>query len=73
MALPSFSQHLHLLERTGLVKSKKTGRVRTYELVPKRLKAAEDWMTDIRNLWERRLDQLDAYLLTMKENDNDDQ
>jgi hypothetical protein len=46
---------------------------RTYELAPKPLKTAEDWRTDRRRLWERRLDQLDAYLLTMKENSDDDE
>jgi DNA-binding transcriptional ArsR family regulator len=71
MALPSFTQHLSMLERSGLVKSRKSGRVRTYELAPKRLQAAEDWIRDRRKLWERRLDQLGAYLLTMKENDDE--
>ena len=69
MALPSFLQHLRILEESGLVKSHKTGRVRTYELSPKRLKLAEDWLSRQRSLWERRLDQLDAYLLDMKEKD----
>lgn len=73
MALPSFTQHLNLLERHGLVKSTKSGRVRTYELAPKPLLKAQDWMANQRRFWERRLDQLDAYLLTMKENDDDDQ
>ena len=67
MALPSFLQHLRILEECGLVRSHKTGRVRTYELSPKRLKLAEDWLSRQRSLWERRLDQLDAYLLDMKE------
>jgi DNA-binding transcriptional ArsR family regulator len=67
MALPSFLQHLSILEESGLVRSHKTGRVRTYELYPKRLKLAEDWLMRQRSLWERRLDQLDAYLLDMKE------
>jgi DNA-binding transcriptional ArsR family regulator len=67
MALPSFLQHLRILEESGLVKSHKTGRVRTYELSPKRLKLAEDWLSRQRSLWERRLDQLDAYLLNIKE------
>ena len=60
-------QHLDVLTSSGLVRSHKTGRVRTYELAPKPLKAAEDWMAKQRDLWERRLDQLDAYLLKMKE------
>jgi len=67
MALPSFVQHLGILEECGLVQSRKTGRVRTYEIIPKRLKLAEDWMVRQRALWEKRLDQLDTYLITLKE------
>jgi DNA-binding transcriptional ArsR family regulator len=67
IALPSFTQHLDVLERCGLVRSRKVGRVRTYRLVPRPLKAAESWMAQQRALWERRLDQLDDYLLEMKE------
>ena len=67
MALPSFVEHLKVLEQNGLVRSQKAGRVRTYELAPDRLKLAEDWLGRQRKLWERRLDQLDSYLMTMKE------
>ena len=67
MALPSFVQHLGVLEECGLVRSKKKGRVRTYQLVPKGLGLAESWLDKQRNLWERRLDQMDEYLLEMKE------
>ena len=67
MALPSFVEHMKVLEGCGLVRSTKSGRVRTYRIVPRRLKLAEDWMARQRALWERRLDQLDAYLLTLKE------
>src|SRR5438552_3825025 len=67
MALPSFLQHLRILEASGLVRSHKNGRVRTYQLAPKRLQAAEDWLMRQRGLWERRLDQLDAYLIELKE------
>lgn len=66
MALPSFTQHLGVLEGSGLVKSRKAGRVRTYELVPRRLKVAENWMAKQRSLWEQRLDQLDSYLEEME-------
>jgi len=67
MALPSFLQHLTVLERSRLVRSRKTGRIRTYELAPQPLKSAEHWMVTQRALWERRLDQLDAYLLQLKD------
>jgi DNA-binding transcriptional ArsR family regulator len=67
MALPSFIQHLAVLEGCGLVRSRKTGRVRTFQLVPQPLRAAEHWMVEQRALWERRLDQLDTYLKDLKE------
>src|SRR5262245_33312899 len=67
MALPSFTQHLDVLEQCGLVRSRKLGRVRTYRLAPQPLKAAERWIARQRALWERRLDQLDSYLLELKE------
>lgn len=67
MALPSFVQHLRVLEGCGLVRSRKRGRVRTYRLAPERLGLAEDWLARQRALWERRLDQLDDYLIDLKE------
>ncbi len=67
MALPSFTQHLGVLEKSGLVRSEKSGRVRTYYLVPKQLKIAASWLETNRKMWKRRLDQLDNYLLTIKE------
>lgn len=44
MALPTFSRHLRVLEDAGVVRSTKSGRIRTYELAPERLGAAEDWL-----------------------------
>jgi DNA-binding transcriptional ArsR family regulator len=66
MALPSFLEHMKMLEGCGLVRSEKKGRVRTYALAPENFKAAEDWLGKQRKLWERRLDRLDAYLLELK-------
>ncbi|TGN13163.1 ArsR/SmtB family transcription factor [Leptospira ilyithenensis] len=67
MALPSFMQHLSVMEECMLVRSHKTGRVRIYHLVPKQLKLAEHWMIEQRSIWEKRLNQLDNYLLKLKE------
>lgn len=66
MALPSFMQHLKVLEASGLVVSNKRGRVRTYQLSAEPLKAAEGWLAEQRALWEARLDQLDEYLITLR-------
>lgn len=67
MKLPSFVQHLSVLEKSRLVKSKKTGRVRTFEIVPQRLSLAEDWLSQQRRLWESRLDRLEEYLTKLNE------
>ncbi|RUW79592.1 MULTISPECIES: helix-turn-helix transcriptional regulator [unclassified Mesorhizobium] len=69
MALPSFVEHLKVLEGCGLVQSEKAGRVRTYRLSPEPLKLAENWLAEQRALWERRLDQFDAYVMNLKENE----
>ncbi len=66
MALPSFLQHLKVLEDSGLVASHKQGRVRTYRLTPEPLRAAEHWLSEQRDVWERRLDRLDEHLYEMK-------
>jgi DNA-binding transcriptional ArsR family regulator len=62
MALPSFTQHLDVLERCGLVTSRKQGRVRTYRLAPAPLDHAGRWLDTQRTLWQQRLDQLDDHL-----------
>lgn len=70
MALPSFMQHMDVLEECGLVRSWKHGRIRTWRLVPRPIEAAEGWLAEQRATWERRLDQLDDYLHDMKETDD---
>lgn len=67
MALPSFLQHLQVLEKDGMVTSQKTGRVRVFRLEPKPLILAEHWMDTHRTEWETRLDQLDEFLLALKD------
>lgn len=62
MSLPSVMQHIRVLEQSGLVRSEKTGRVRTCRIEPATLRTAEQWIAEQRALWEGRLDRLDAYL-----------
>jgi DNA-binding transcriptional ArsR family regulator len=66
MQLPSFVQHLSVLERSRLVKSRKRGRVRTYELAPERFTVVEDWVAARRREWEARLDRFDQYVTQLK-------
>ena len=62
-------QHLKVLEDCGLIRSRTKGRVRTCELRPKPLTDAEHWLSNQRALWTKRLDQLDAFLDTLKTKD----
>ena len=64
MALPSFMQHMGVLQAAGIVTSHKSGRTRTYQLAPGALQLASAWLAEFRNHWERRLDQLDHLLIT---------
>jgi DNA-binding transcriptional ArsR family regulator len=71
MQLPSFVQHLSVLEQSRLVSSKKRGRVRTYEIAPERFKVAEDWLAARRQLWEARLDRFDRYVKQLKQKESE--
>ncbi len=62
MSMPAVVQHLHVLERSGLVRSEKVGRIRTCTVEPAALRAAEGWIAERRTAWERSLDRLGEYL-----------
>jgi DNA-binding transcriptional ArsR family regulator len=62
MTLSAVVQHLQVLQESGLVRSEKSGRVRTCRIEPKALRRAEDWIAGRRTSWERRLDRLGEYL-----------
>jgi len=71
MQLPSFVQHLSLLERSRLVRSKKRGRVRTYEIAPERFAVVDDWLAARRREWEARLDRFDQYVQQLKKKESE--
>ena len=58
ISLAAVVQHLQILEESGLVHTRKKGRVRTCRMEPKGLTVAERWISERRRLWERRLDRL---------------
>lgn len=62
MALPSFAQHIKVLEDSGLISSEKRGRSRWCRLEQERFDQAMDWMEAERRRWAERLDQLEVYL-----------
>ena len=62
MSLAAVLQHVQVLEGSGLIRSQKVGRTRTCSINPTALRSAEQWISERRTLWERRLDRLGDYL-----------
>jgi len=58
ITLAAVVQHVQVLEKSGLVRTAKVGRVRTCRMEPKGLSVLERWIAERRSLWERRLDRL---------------
>jgi DNA-binding transcriptional ArsR family regulator len=59
MTLPSFMKHVRMLESTGLIRTAKSGRVRTCVLNRERLALVDDWLAQQRRIWEERTDRLE--------------
>jgi DNA-binding transcriptional ArsR family regulator len=62
ITLAAVVQHLQVLERSGVVRTQKVGRVRTCRIEAKGLDVAAEWIAARRSLWERRLDRLGEIL-----------
>jgi DNA-binding transcriptional ArsR family regulator len=70
LRLPTVMRHLSVLEEAALITTLKEGRTRTCALVPEALDPARAWMDAQRDVWEARLDRLEAFVTSaMKDND----
>ena len=71
MALPSFLQHLDVLEKAGIVSSQKQGRVRTFRLVPGALAQVEAWAAERERASRQRFDRLEPFLAATEDGGRD--
>jgi DNA-binding transcriptional ArsR family regulator len=69
MALPSFLKHIHSLEESGWIRTRKEGRVRTCVIEKKPLATVEAWLSAQRALWEGRTDRLEQFVTTAQKKD----
>ena len=67
MTLPSFMKHVHTLERCGLIRTAKSGRVRTCALNRTRLDVVDGWLAEQRAVWEGRTDRLEQFVTSPEE------
>jgi len=58
ITVTAVTQHLHILQEAGLVRTEKLGRVRSCQIDTKGLAPVRTWLDRRRSVWERRLDEL---------------
>src|SRR5271168_612396 len=66
LSQPTISKHLKVLEKAGLIVGGRDAQRRPRRLAPRAMKEVADWIEPFRQQWERRLDNLEAYLSEMK-------
>lgn len=62
MALPSFMQHIRVLESSGWIRTRKEGRVRICTIEEEPMAAIEAWLAEQRDLWEARTNRMEAFV-----------
>jgi DNA-binding transcriptional ArsR family regulator len=74
MSLAAVSKHLIVLEKAGLVKRRRDGRVHSLALEARPMREAREWLDRYRRVWEANLDQFEKYLdqLQQKESKHED-
>lgn len=66
ISLPAISKHLRVLEKAGLLKQEKDGRIHRCHIVARPLQAASEWIAHYRAFWEESFDRLDEYLYELQ-------
>lgn len=62
MSLPAVSKHLRVLEKAGLLRRRRYGRIHEMRLDAKPLRQAAQWVDEYRKFWQGSLDRLAEYL-----------
>ena len=68
MSLAAASKHIQTLERAGLVKRTKRGRIHYVRIDPRPLERADHWLRAYERLWDTRIERL-VDLLRHPDND----
>ena len=73
MSLPAVSKHLRVLEKAGLIRRRRSGRVHQLKLEAEPMKQANAWIEEYRKFWEGSLDRLEEYLQQLQKDEKHDQ
>jgi len=72
MSRSAISQHIKVLDESGLVIMRKKGRQRFCHIRPQKIKEIDQWLEQFRQLWKDRFNQLDKVLDNLKKQDNEE-
>ncbi len=72
MSLPAVSKHLRVLEKAGLVRRRRNGRIHRLKLNAAPMREAQQWIEEYRRFWEERFDRLDDYLKKLQQEKNNE-
>jgi DNA-binding transcriptional ArsR family regulator len=67
MTVQAVSQHLKVLEQSGLISRGRHRQSRPCRLEPAALAEAVGWIEESRRMWSQRMDRLDEHLSRMQE------
>ncbi len=70
MSLQAVSQHIRVLERSGLVSRGRHRQTRPCRLEPAALEAAASWIEESRRTWSERMDRLETHLARLQEDED---
>lgn len=71
MSLPAISKHLRVLEKAGLIRRHRDGRVHRLQLDAAPMQQAQQWIDEYRRFWEESFDRLDEYLKELQKEKNE--
>ena len=70
MSMQAVSQHIRVLERSGLISQGRHRQTRPCRLEPAALEAALSWIEESRRTWSDRMDRLETHLARLQEREN---
>jgi len=70
MTMQAVSQHIRVLERSGLISQGRHRQTRPCRLEPAALETALSWIEESRRVWSERMDRLETHLTRLQEREN---
>ena len=70
MSMQAVSQHIQVLERSGLISQGRHRQTRPCRLEPAALDAALSWIEESRRTWSDRMDRLETHLARVQERED---